>query len=105
MWTSAGTVSSGLAEKWDGTARRPPTPSRKGITCADGTTLTASTVADNINFVGDPKNAPIRVGIFVPPGATAKGDDAAGTVTVTPPRPPRSCPATSAGCRSSATRA
>jgi len=60
---------------------------RKGVTCSDGTPLTATTVADNINFVGDVKNASSRVGVFVPPGATAKGDDTAGTVTVTSPAP------------------
>jgi peptide/nickel transport system substrate-binding protein len=83
----AGTVSSGLAEKWDGTATSATYTLRKGVTCSDGTPLRATTVAENINFVGDPKNASSAMGIYVPPGTTAKGDDSAGTVTVTAAAP------------------
>src|SRR6478736_2563425 len=54
-----------------------------GITCADGSPLTATTVADNLAYVGDPKNKSPYLGTFVPVGATAKADDAAGTVTIT----------------------
>lgn len=82
-----GTVVAGLASKWDGTATTATYTLRKNITCSDGSVLSASQIADNINFVGDPKNASSRIGIFVPPGATAKGDDTAGTVTVTSPAP------------------
>src|SRR5262245_62601735 len=72
-----GTVSSGLAEKWDGNTTSATYTLRKNVTCADGSKLTASMVADNINFVGDPKNASTAMGLYVPPGTTAKGDDAA----------------------------
>jgi peptide/nickel transport system substrate-binding protein len=82
-----GTVVSGLAQSWQGTTTGATYVLRKGVTCSDGTPLTATTVADNINFVGDVKNASSRVGVYVPPGATAKGDDATGTVTVTSPAP------------------
>jgi peptide/nickel transport system substrate-binding protein len=82
-----GTMVAGLASKWDGTTTEATFTLRQGITCSDGSALTASVVADNINFVGDPKNKSTRIGIFVPPGATAKGDDKAGTVTVTSPTP------------------
>jgi peptide/nickel transport system substrate-binding protein len=82
-----GTIVAGLAQSWQGTTTSATYVLRKGVTCSDGTPLTATTVADNINFVGDVKNASSRVGVFVPPGATAKGDDATGTVTVTSPAP------------------
>jgi peptide/nickel transport system substrate-binding protein len=77
----------GLAETWQGTTTSATYVLRKGVTCANGSPLTASVVADNINFVGDPKNASSRIGVWVPPGATAKGDDTTGTVSVTSPAP------------------
>jgi peptide/nickel transport system substrate-binding protein len=76
-----------LAASWTDSPTKAVFTLRKDITCSDGTKLTASDVADNINFVGDPKNKSTRIGVFVPPGATAVGDDAAGTVTVTAATP------------------
>jgi peptide/nickel transport system substrate-binding protein len=83
----SGKLVAGLAETWEATTTTAKYVLRKGVTCADGTPLTASVVAQNISFVGDPKNASSRIGVFVPPGATATGDDATGTVTVTSPAP------------------
>jgi peptide/nickel transport system substrate-binding protein len=77
----------GLAEKWESTATTAKFTLRKGVTCADGSPLTATTVADNISFVGDVKNGSTRVGTYVPAGAKATPDDAAGVVTVTSPSP------------------
>ncbi len=77
----------GLAQQWEGSATSATYTLRKGVTCADGTPLTATQVAANITFVGDPKNASSRIGVYVPPTATAVGDDTAGTVTVTSPAP------------------
>ncbi|MEV4754352.1 ABC transporter substrate-binding protein [Micromonospora sp. NPDC049559] len=82
-----GRMVAGLADRWQATTTTATFTLRKGVTCADGTPLTAGQVAANINFVGDPKNASSRIGFFVPAGATASGDDAAGTVTVTSPTP------------------
>jgi peptide/nickel transport system substrate-binding protein len=76
-----------LAETWEATGTTAKFTLRKGVTCADGTPLTATTVAANISFVGDVKNASSRVGIYVPAGAKATADDAAGVVTVTSPSP------------------
>ena len=76
-----------LAEKWEGTTTRATFTLRKGITCANGDPLTAKTVADNISFVGDVKNASTRVGTYVPAGAKATADEATGVVTVTSPAP------------------
>ena len=67
-----GKMVAGLADKWEGTTTSATYTLRKGITCADGTPLTATQVAANITFVGNPKNASSRIGVFVPPGATAK---------------------------------
>ena len=55
----------------------------EGITCSDGSDFTATTVADNIAYVADPKNKSPFLGTFLPVGATAEADDAAGTVTIT----------------------
>jgi peptide/nickel transport system substrate-binding protein len=77
----------GLAEKWTATTTEATFTLREGITCADGTPLTATQVAANVNFVGDPKNASSRIGVYVPAGATATADDDARTVTVTTPKP------------------
>jgi peptide/nickel transport system substrate-binding protein len=82
-----GDMVAGLAEKWEGTTTEATFTLRKGVTCADGSPLTATQVAGNINFVGDPKNASSRLGVYVPAGATATADDDAGTVTVTTPTP------------------
>lgn len=77
----------GLAAKWNGGATKATFTLRKGITCDDGSPLTAGTVADNIDFVGDPANKSALIGLMVPPGATAKADDAERTVTVTTKTP------------------
>lgn len=77
----------GLATKWHGDATTATFTLRNGVTCADGSKLTAETVADNINFVGDPANKSALIGLMVPPGAKAKADAAARTVTVTTKTP------------------
>jgi peptide/nickel transport system substrate-binding protein len=84
-FTPSGAIESNLASKWTGTTTTASYTLRKDVTCSDGSPLTASTVAANINFIGNVKNASSRVGIWVPPGATATGDDATGTVTVKSP--------------------
>jgi len=86
-FTPAGQLESGLASKWSGTATTASYTLNKGVTCSDGTPLTASTVADNINFIGNVKNASSRLGVWVEPGTTATADDATGVVTVKSPVP------------------
>ncbi|HEX5995861.1 MAG TPA: ABC transporter substrate-binding protein, partial [Jiangellales bacterium] len=82
-----GNVVANLAEEWESTTTSATFTLREGITCSDGTPLTASVVAENITFVGDPENASSRMGVFVPPMATATGDDDTRTVEVTSPAP------------------
>jgi peptide/nickel transport system substrate-binding protein len=85
--SQTGKLISGLADKWTGNTTKATFTLRKGITCSDGTPLTASDVAANINFVGNPSNASSRISVYVPADATATANNAAGTVTVTSPSP------------------
>lgn len=73
----------GLAQTWQATTTTAAFTLRKGVTCADGTPLSARDVAANINFVGDPANKSPIAGVTVKPGTKAVADDAAGTVAVT----------------------
>lgn len=82
-----GEIESQLAKEWSVDGTTVTFTLNEGITCADGSEFTASTVADNIAYVGDPKNKSPYLGTFLPAGATAKADDAAGTVTVTLAQP------------------
>ncbi|UYM06900.1 ABC transporter substrate-binding protein [Solicola gregarius] len=77
-----GTVVEGLAEKWKADTENATFTLREGITCSDGSPLTASDVAANINFVGDPKNKSPLISVQMTPGTTATADDKARTVTV-----------------------
>ena len=72
----------GLAQTWQATAQKATFTLRAGIKCADGSPLTAGDVAANINYVGDAKNKSPLAGLMIMPGTTAKGDDAARTVTL-----------------------
>ena len=80
---SDGQVETGLASSWEETPTEVTYTLRDGVTCSDGSPLTATDVAANISFVGNPENQSTRMGVFVPPGAVAEADDEAGTVTVT----------------------
>ena len=82
-----GEIESQLAKDWAVDGKTVTFTLNDGITCADGSDFTASTVADNIAYVGDPKNKSPYLGTFLPAGANAKADDAAGTVTVTLAQP------------------
>jgi peptide/nickel transport system substrate-binding protein len=86
-YAPSGAVESNLASAWSGTTTTASYTLKKGVTCSDGSPLTASTVAANINYIGNVKNASSRVGLWAPPGATAAGDDATGVVTVKSPVP------------------
>lgn len=78
-----GEIQPQLAKEWAVDGTTVSVTLNEGITCADGSAFTATAVADNIAYVGDPKNQSPYLGTFLPPGATAKADDAAGTVTIT----------------------
>lgn len=78
-----GQVVSGLADKWHGSPTKATFTLRKGITCADGGTLTAGDVAKDFDYVLNPKNASPWLGLAVPAsGVTVSADNATRTVTV-----------------------
>ncbi|MEU6282761.1 ABC transporter substrate-binding protein [Streptomyces sp. NPDC047028] len=82
-----GRVVSGLADKW---VVRPSSVTftlRRGVTCADGSPVTADTIAANVAHITDPATKSPAYGVVVPEGLTAKADDTAGTVTLSTPKP------------------
>lgn len=84
---ASGKEVAGLAAVWQGDATTATYTLRKGVTCSDGTPLTASVVAQNVDWVADPQHGSAKTGLNVPAGAKATADDAAGRVTVTSPTP------------------
>lgn len=83
----SGEIESQLASAWEIDDTTVTLTLTEGVTCADGSDFTATNVADNVAYVGDPKNKSPYLGTFLPAGATAKADDAAGTVTITLAQP------------------
>jgi peptide/nickel transport system substrate-binding protein len=82
-----GSFAPNLAEKWDVTPTKTTFTLRQNIACSDGSKLMPEDVAANINFVADPKSKSPLLGVFLSSGSSAKGDNAANTVTVTTPKP------------------
>jgi len=80
---TTGEIRSQLATSWDVQDTTVSLTLAEGVTCSDGAELTATDVADSLNFVADPKNQSPFLGTFLPVGAEAAGDDAARTVTIT----------------------
>ena len=83
-----GKIVSGLASSWKVLS---PLKVRftlhKGITCADGTKMTASVVKKNLDFVSDPKNNSPLAGLYAPLNSTVVANNHKRTVTVTFPSP------------------
>lgn len=80
----SGTVVPQLAEDWHVTDRSVTFTLKDGITCSDGSELTAKAVADNFTWIKDPSNASSVIGSGIPStDYTVKYDNAAGTVTIT----------------------
>ena len=63
-----GEIRAGLAESWEETPTSVTYTLKEGITCGDGSELTATTVAENFSFVADPANQSPLLGVHVPPG-------------------------------------
>jgi peptide/nickel transport system substrate-binding protein len=78
----SGEVEPQLASEWEVDGTTVTLTLVQGITCSDGTPFTATMAADNISYVGDPKNKSPYLGTFLPVGAKATADDATGTVTI-----------------------
>lgn len=79
-----GTVVSGLASSWQATTTTAIFTLRPGITCSDGTPLTASAVARALTYAGDPANQLTGAQAVLPRVPfTASADDRAGKVSAT----------------------
>ncbi|WP_026876472.1 ABC transporter substrate-binding protein [Jiangella gansuensis] len=76
-----------LAESWDVQPTTVTFTIRDGVTCSDGSPLTAGDVAANFQFIADPANESPLLGVMVPPVMEVTSDDAARTVTITVPAP------------------
>src|SRR5262249_41602034 len=73
-----------LAEDWQATPSSVTYTLKDGITCSDGTPLTAKAVADNFLWAKNPKNASTVIGAGLPSyDFDVKYDNAARTVTIT----------------------
>ncbi|MFB7665986.1 ABC transporter substrate-binding protein [Kitasatospora sp. NPDC056138] len=83
-----GTLVSGLASSWEATTTTATFTLRPGITCSDGTPLTATAVARALTYAGDPANQ-LAGAQAVLPGVpyTASADDSTGTVSATTAAP------------------
>ncbi|MFF2119340.1 ABC transporter substrate-binding protein [Kitasatospora sp. NPDC058184] len=83
-----GAVVSGLAASWRATTTTAEFTLRPGITCSDGTPLTASAVARALTYAGDPANQLAGAQTVLPNVPfTATADDATGTVSATTTTP------------------
>jgi peptide/nickel transport system substrate-binding protein len=82
-----GKVIAGLATTWKTSGTTSTFGLREGVTCADGSPLTAKDVAATINYVADPKNASPLAGMTVPSGSTAKASADGTEITLTTPEP------------------
>ncbi|WP_241518736.1 ABC transporter substrate-binding protein [Streptomyces sp. CB03238] len=84
---ASGRIVPGLADTWTVRPSSVTFALHKGATCADGSPVTPDTVAANVRYITNPKNQSPAYGILVPPDMTATPDNAAGTVTLSTPRP------------------
>ncbi|MGW6770183.1 ABC transporter substrate-binding protein [Streptomyces sp. NPDC055037] len=79
-----GSFATGLAESWEVGPTATTFRLRDGVTCSDGTKLTAGQVAAALNYVGDPKNLTPFIGTMTPSVPyRVTGDDSTGEVKVT----------------------
>lgn len=85
--SKTGDIQSQLATDWKVDGKTVTLTLADGITCSDGSAFTATTAADNIAYVADPKNKSPFLGTFLPVGATAKADGATLTITLAQPAP------------------
>ncbi|MFF2617230.1 ABC transporter substrate-binding protein [Kitasatospora sp. NPDC058046] len=83
-----GTLVTGLAASWQATATTADFTLRPGVTCSDGTPLTASAVARALSYAGDPANQLAGAQTVLPNVPfTASADDTTGTVSATTTAP------------------
>jgi len=78
-----GRLQPALATRWEETPRSVTFTLADGVTCSDGSPVTATTVKQNLDLVKDPRVQSSLLGVAVPDGEyTVSADDRARTVTV-----------------------
>jgi peptide/nickel transport system substrate-binding protein len=79
-----GKIASGIAQSWKVVSpKKVEFTLFKGITCSDGSKMTATVVKRNLDFVGNPANKSPLLGLFMPIGATVTANNSTRTVAVT----------------------
>ncbi len=79
---------SGLAERWSTSANSASFTLRSGVTCSDGTPLTASQVAADVTYLGKPENRSPQYGVTIPTVPfTVTADDATRVVKIAMKKP------------------
>lgn len=76
-----GEIEPWLAEAWDESSTEVVFTLRDDITCADGTSFTAQTAAENISYHADPDNGSFYYGSLVTEAVSATGEGQSLTVT------------------------
>ena len=83
-----GKIASGVAQSWKVVSpKKVEFTLRPGVTCSDGTKLTATVVKQNLDFVGNPANKSPLLGLFMPVGATVTANNGTRSVVVTTKTP------------------
>jgi peptide/nickel transport system substrate-binding protein len=78
-----GKIASGVAQSWKVVSpKKVQFTLRPGVTCSDGTKMTASVVKQNLDFVGNPANKSPLLGLFMPVGATVTANNGTRSVVV-----------------------
>ena len=79
-------IVSGLATKWKVLSRtKVRFTLRSGVTCSDGTKMTASVVKKNLDYIANKANGSPLMNLFVPQNSTTVANNRKRTVTVTFP--------------------
>ncbi len=86
-YDESGEAKSWLAESWEETPTSLTFTIREGVTCEDGTDLTAETVANNFRWIVDPANSSSMAGLVVPSDTSVEHDNEAHTLTLTTESP------------------
>lgn len=85
--TAQGKPQAELAQKWSATTTKATFTLRAGLTCSDGTALSASQVAADINWIAKPSNGSTILGQYVQANSQATANDAKRTVTIRSGKP------------------
>lgn len=81
--SSSGKPVSELAQSWSASPNKVSFTLRKGVTCDDGSTLTATDVANDLAYIKNPKTISPWLNFALPIDYAVSADDATRTVTIT----------------------